>query len=182
MKDSATIKAKKQGLRARSAFKLQEIQRKYGILKRGQTILDLGAWPGGWSLIAAKYGKVYGIDLKLPEKVDNCTFIKGDVFENEWLEDIPELDVVMSDMAPKTSGNRDQDQFLSFELSERALEITKLKLRKGGSFVCKIFQGPDFKEFYDEVKKSFKSVGGYKPPTSKDKSKEMYIVAIGFQG
>jgi 23S rRNA (uridine2552-2'-O)-methyltransferase len=182
MQDKATMSARREGLRARSAYKLKEIQRKFGILKKDFVILELGAWPGGWTLIASKHGKVYGIDLKVPKPVENCEFIKGDVYDSEWLENIPKVNLVLSDMAPKTTGMRDKDQFDSFLLSERALEIAKLKLVKGGNFVCKIFQGPEFNEFRDAARECFQKLHIYKPPTSKDKSKEIYVVGIGFSG
>jgi len=181
-KDKHTIKAKKEGLRARSAYKLKEIQDKYGILKRGQVILDLGCWPGGWSLIASRYGDVYAIDLNGIIPIDHVNFVKGDVNDNEWLKRIPKVDLVLSDMAPHTSGNKEQDCYDSFLLCERALEIANLKLNLGGNFVCKIFQGAEFNEFLKEVRKHFEFVKSYKPPTSREKSKEMYIIGKGFRG
>ncbi len=180
-KDISTIKAKKEGLRARSAYKLEEIQKKYGLLKKGQIILDLGCWPGGWSLIASKYGHVYGIDLKLPENVNNCKFITADVNADSWLDEIPRVDVVLSDMAPHTSGDKEKDCYDSFVLAERALEIADEKLKEGGSFVCKIYQGAEYNEFLKDVRARFEFVKSYKPPTSKLKSKEMYVVGMGFK-
>jgi 23S rRNA (uridine2552-2'-O)-methyltransferase len=180
-KDSATIKAKKEGLRARSAFKLKEIQKKYKIISKGNIILDLGAWPGGWSIIASKYGQVYGIDLTNMDSIHGVNFVKGDVNEDSWLDEIPKLDVVLSDMAPKTTGNRERDQYDSFLLCERALEICSSKLKSGGNFVCKIFQGPEYEEFLVSVRSKFDFVKSYKPPTSKSKSKEMYIIGRGFK-
>ncbi len=177
----ATDRAKREGLRARSAYKLKELDKKYSLLSKARGILDLGSWPGGWSLVAARYAPVTAVDLKPQLPVDNVTFIQGDLFDDSVLERLPAADVVLSDAMVNTAGNA-RDQYLSYLLSERVLEIAKQRLRPGGNFVCKIFQGPDFEEFLSHVRPHFSFVKTTKPPTSRSSSKEMYVVATGFRG
>lgn len=180
IKDKTTLRAKREGLRARSAYKLKELNNKYRVLHGAKHALDLGCWPGGWSLVAAKFCPVTAVDLERMFPIDNVTFIQGDLFDDALLEKLPMADVVLSDAAPKTAGDSN-DKYRSFLLSSRSLEIATLRLRPNGSFVCKIFQGEDFDEFMAETRKHFTFVKSTKPPTSKPQSKEMYIVATGFQ-
>ncbi|RME53186.1 RlmE family RNA methyltransferase [Candidatus Woesearchaeota archaeon] len=174
-------RARREGLRARSAFKLLSIQKKYGVLKNNDVIIDLGAFPGGWSSVASRFGSVVGVDMKPVEPIEGCRFVKGDFFDDAVVAQLPVADVVLSDAAPATTGVRDQDQFRSFVLAERALFIAKQKLKRGGSFVCKVFQGREFESFVGEVRRVFSFVKTTKPEASRKESKEMYLVAKGFE-
>lgn len=186
--DHYTRKARKDNYPARSVYKLQEIQRKFRLIKKGQRILDLGCAPGSWLLHAAQLtgegGQVVGIDLKpvtgkLPRQTE---VFKGDVFN----PDGPMLraleggfHVVLSDMAPATTGNKDVDAARSFNLCEAALTIAEQNLLPKGAFVCKIFQGEDFKAFTERVKQGFQNCAIFKPQSSRKASREIFIVARG---
>ena len=180
-------RAKREGYPARSVYKLQEIDRRVHLLRRGQRVLDLGAAPGSWTLYAAervgREGKVIGIDLNearasLPPQV---TFQALDVFKLDAREQFgaDAFDVVMSDMAPHTSGQRHRDQFGSFELYMRALEIAQQVLAPGGAFVGKIFQGPELEQARSATRSSFDSVKIIKPEASRSESFEIFIVGSG---
>ena len=181
-------KAKKNGHLARSYYKLQEADRKYRLLSRGMRVLDLGCSPGSWieySLERVGHGAVVGIDRKeLGRTFKNVLFFQADIFElaaerirDEW----GPFDVVLSDMAPNTTGSSAVDAYRSFELSSRALSIALIALDKGGSFFCKIFQGSEFREFLDEAKKHFDKVNVFKPDSSKKNSREVFVVAKGLR-
>ncbi len=180
--------AKKDKFPARSVYKLQEIQRKYNLIKKRDKVLDLGCSPGSWLLFAAKLtgtkGRVVGIDLqpvatKLPAHVSVYTAdiltLNNDIFRSEGQD----FNVVISDMAPATSGNKHVDNARSFSLCQAALAIAQDVLIFGGSFVCKIFQGEDFKEFSDSVKGSFNKTRIFKPQSSRKASREIYIIGLG---
>lgn len=186
--DHYSQKAKKDRFPARSVYKLQEIQKKTHLIKKGNRILDLGCFPGSWLLYAAelvgKEGRIIGIDLKpvrlkLPDHVSAYT---GDIMNmDESLEAIigENFNVVLSDMAPSTSGNKWLDTVRSYELSSSALDIAERLLVRGGSFVCKIFQGEDFKEFTDAVKNQFDQFKIFKPQSSRKASRETFVIGIG---
>ena len=176
---------------ARSVFKLEEIQKKFGVLKSGSRVIDLGCCPGSWLLFASEVvgskGIVFGVDitpltLRLPP---NVHFIQQDVltWDESFVEAIgTNFQVVLSDMAPSTTGSKFVDSQRSLELSESALSISARVLRPGGAFVCKVFQGSDFKRFSDRVGESFSRVAHFKPKSSRKASKEVYIVASGKKG
>jgi 23S rRNA (uridine2552-2'-O)-methyltransferase len=179
-------RAKREGYPARSVYKLQEIDRRVQLLRRGQRVLDLGAAPGSWTLYAAervgREGKVVGIDLNpariaLPPQV---TFQALDVFGLDPLAAFGSaaFDVVISDMAPHTSGQRHRDQFGSFELYMRALEIAGLTLREGGAFVGKIFQGPELEQARAATRARFNTVRLLKPEASRSESYEIFLVGL----
>ena len=186
--DHYTRRAQKEKYPARSVYKLQEMQQKYRIVRKGNRVLDLGCAPGSWLLFAAEQtgpgGEVIGIDLqkitiKLPTQAQA---IQGDITDAEygWLEKVGrEFDVVVSDMAPATTGNRAVDAARSYNLCQAALDIALKALKPGGTFVCKIFQGPDFKAFEQDVRNSFKTIKNFKPQSSRKASKELFI--IGFE-
>lgn len=181
MKDFYTKKSRQEGYYARSVYKLKQLNKKYEIIKKGDRVLDLGCSPGGWvqaSLEAVgRGGKVIGIDLERAKvKAENFTFIKADVYDKKIMEEIEKVDVVLSDMAPKMSGVRELDQERSYDLARQALTAAKKKLKTCGNFVCKIFQGRDYQNFINEVKKEFKFVKTAKPEASKSGSKEMYVI------
>lgn len=183
MKDKFTLRAELEGYRARSAYKLLSLNEKYNLIKKNEHVLDLGAWPGSWMQVCFNLeAKVLGVDIKPIQSIPGCKFILGDVYESKTLDRIREYgryDVVLSDLAPKTTGINDQE--LSFELSYRAFEIAKEVLRRNGNFVCKIFQSSYLNEFLQELRKNFSFVKSVKPEASKMKSKEMYIVCKGYK-
>ncbi len=184
--DHLTRRARTENYPARSVYKLEEIQKKFKVMKKNDQVLDLGCAPGSWLLYAAKEvgtgGRVLGIDLspvdiKLPE---NVTTVKENVLN---LENLPFMDentffnVVLSDMAPSTSGRKDVDAIKSYELCCMALTVAEKYLRPGGHFICKIFQGNDFNEFQKMVKSKFKECKIFKPDSCRKQSKEIYIIA-----
>jgi len=185
--DHYSRRAKKDRYPARSVYKLEEIQQKHSLIKKGDKVLDLGCFPGSWLLYAAKLtgdkGRVIGIDLK-PVKIQvapNIEVITGDVFEIKAESLGNDFNVVLSDMAPATTGHKSVDSARSAGLCETALTIAERVLLPGGSFVCKIFQGPDFNQFLDSVRTGFKSQKIFKPLSSRKASKEIFIIGLGFK-
>ncbi len=184
-------RAKQENFPARSVYKLQEIQKKYSLIKKGYRVLDLGCAPGSWLKYAAgltgEKGRVVGIDLKpVTEGIpDHVRVLSGDVMElaenpDRCLELIGGgVDVVLSDMAPSTTGKKDVDAARSYNLSRAALLISEALLTPGGAFVCKIFQGGEFEEFIASVKSVFDSTRIYKPRSTRKESKETYVIGIG---
>ncbi len=185
-KDFYHQKAKEEGFLARSAYKLQEINKKFRLLKPGSRVLDLGCAPGAWVQVALPFvgakGVVVGIDLENIEKKDlsapNFRFIHGDAFKLKP-EDLPEgpFDVVLSDMAPKTSGIKVRDQALSAALCLHALETAKLHLRNGGSLVVKLFEGEDAEKVAKEIARHFETFKHFRPESTRQASKEIYLIA-----
>ena len=186
-KDQFFIRSKIEGYRSRSAFKLIEINEKYKFLKKNLSLLDLGSSPGGWSQVATKkiiLGKILAVDINPMEKIDNVDFIKGNFCESEIYEKIisyfnNKADVVLSDIAANTSGNKFLDSYKTGELSIKAMNLAKKILTQEGIFLCKIFMGSIFNEIRDTANKSFKKVVIYKPLSSKKESKEVYIFCKG---
>ena len=179
--------SKIQGFRSRSAFKLIEMNKKFKFLKRNSLLLDPGSSPGGWSQVAQKEitnGKILAIDIKSMQKIINVNFIKGDFRENKMHERIisffnNRIDVILSDMATNTSGNKELDSYRIGELCLNAMDLSKKILSKNGIFLSKIFMGSIFHEINDKAIKSFKKVVKYKPISSKKESKEIYIFCKG---
>jgi len=183
MKDKFTIKAKKEGYKARSAYKLLQLNDKYNLIKKGDKVLDLGCWPGSWLQVCWKSGcKCIGVDLRKTNlRLSNVKTYQLDVFSDKFFEVINEkFDVVLSDMAPNTSGNIEIDQFKSYELSERAFEIAKKLLKENGNFLVKIFQSDESNDLLKKMRASFKFVKSTKPVSSKKGSKEIYFMGVGF--
>ena len=178
MRDKFTAKAKAEGYKARSVFKLKNINNKFKLIKQEDKVLDLGAWPGSWSQYCLDLkADVDAVDLK-EVKIEGVNFIEADVFDEDLFEKLDKYDVVIIDLAPKTIGVRKVDNELSFEISMRALEIAKEVLNKNGNFVCKIFNSELFSGFIEEVKDSFRVIKILKPEASKKRSKEVYVVGI----
>lgn len=185
--DHYTRRAKKEQYPARSVYKLQEIQQKFKLIRSGQRVLDLGCAPGSWLLYAAKLvgpkGRVIGVDLKqttgkLPANAEVHT---GDVFDENagfWPEVGDTFDLVLSDMAPSTTGNSSVDAARSFYLCEAALAVARKRLKTGGGFVCKIFQGEEFEQMVGAVKGVFKQHKIFKPQSCRKASKEIYIIGM----
>jgi 23S rRNA (uridine2552-2'-O)-methyltransferase len=188
--DHLTRKARSEGYPARSVYKLMEIQNKYSVIKKNDTVLDLGCAPGSWLLYASRLagqnGKVFGIDLKAIdiELPPNVAAVQGDILamnEAVFWDSTEGLDAVLSDMAPATTGRKDVDALRSFELCEMALTVATEYLCKNGAFVCKIFQGNDFKAFQKRVKSFFQECRVFKPESCRKQSKEIYIIAKGMK-
>ena len=190
-KDSFYRRAREAGLRSRAVFKLEEIAGR--LLRRGDRVLDLGSWPGGWLQIASRRvgesGLVVGVDLhavdRLPES--NIRVLQGDLRDEETRLRVRETlgghaDTVLSDMAPKLTGVRARDEAQAEELQRLALEMARDTLRDGGSLVCKAFMGSGYKPFVDEVKRSFARVRATRPASTRKGSSELYVVATGFRG
>jgi len=179
--------AKRTGYRARSAFKLKQIQQKFHLFQNNNLVVDLGAAPGGWCQVASEYvgeqGMVIGADLSPIRPLEHVFCIQGDITKPETIQQILEkmngqkADVVLSDMAPDISGNYSVDQARSAWLCEHALEAALLLLKPGGHFVCKNFEGTETKDFLEKVKKHFSLVKIFSPEASRKSSSEIYIIA-----
>ncbi|HZS37407.1 MAG TPA: RlmE family RNA methyltransferase [Polyangia bacterium] len=185
--DSFHRRAKQQGFAARSVFKLEEIDRKHHVLRAGARVLDLGCRPGSWLQYAAKIvgerGALVGIDrAPLDVAIPRARIVVGDVFDvavEELRGELEAFDVVLSDMAPDTSGVRSADQARSEALFERALEIAELTLDRKGNFVGKLFMGPDWQRLVKRAREGFAEVRTVKPAGSRKESIEQYVVALG---
>jgi len=183
-RDIYVRQSKVDGYRSRSAYKLQEIDEKFKILKNGISFIDLGAAPGGWSQYAAKKvksGKILSIDLKKMENIDNTAQITGDFTETNFQAQIKEnfkskVDVVVSDMAVNTTGNKSVDSISTGELCKEAIFFAKDMLNKDGKFVSKIFMGSTFNEIVSVANNIFKKVSVFKPKSSRKDSKENFII------
>ena len=182
--------AKDQGYRARSAYKLLQMNRSYRIIKKGDKVVDLGCAPGGWLQVAMKEvgssGKVIGVDLKPVTPVAGATILQGSIEDPNVLSKIAEFlgckaDVILSDMAPNVSGVWDIDHARQISLSTIALGFAQQVLRVGGSSVFKIFEGEMLQEFKSELRKSFGKVLLSKPSASRQESSELYIVCLDFK-
>ena len=185
--DHYTHQAKKENFAARSVYKLKEIQKKHHILNKGARVLDLGCAPGSWLQFTAQTigpeGRLVGIDLtpvtlSLP---DHATVITGDVADIEahlTEAGIHRFDVVLSDMAPATTGNRHVDEARSVGLCEAALYVADQVLETGGHFVCKIFQGGDYKAFTDAVRQRFQRQTAMRPESTRKASREVFVVGL----
>ena len=180
-------KAKTKGYRSRSAFKLIELDEKFKFLKNGINLLDVGSFPGGWCQIVkekVKNGKILGIDKKEIEEIKGVKFLVGDFLDKESKTTITEhfqsnIDVILSDMAPNTTGNKSLDCIRTNELCLDILNFSKKILNKKGVLVSKLFMGEDFQEIKINAKKNFKKINFFKPNSSRDESRETYIHCSG---
>ncbi len=190
-KDYYYRKAKQEKYRSRAAYKLKQLNEKFKIIKKGHTVLDLGAAPGGWTQVLREFvgseGLVLGVDLSgiRPLEYDNVYTIKGDFTTPEVITQIKEkigrADVVVSDASPDISGVWDIDHFCSVELSREALALAKDVLKPRGNFLIKVFQGCEVDDFWKEVKPAFNYAKRTKPKASRDTSAEIYIVGKGLK-
>jgi len=189
--DHYTRLARKERYPARSVYKLQEIQKRFGVIRQGGSVLDLGSAPGSWLMHAADIvgpsGCVVGVDLVpvtvgLPPHVSVHTKDVCELVENPAAFFGREFDAVLSDMAPATTGSRGVDAARSYHLCEAALAIARQVLRPGGAFVCKIFQGEDFRAFTAAVKAGFSECKAFKPQSCRKASKEIYLIGKGKSG
>ena len=181
--DHYFIKAKEQGYRSRSAFKLIELNQKFKFLKKEIKLLDVGSFPGGWLQVAKKTiknGKILGIDKKKLIQIEGTSIIEGDFLEERSKNDIlkffnSKINVILSDMAPNTSGNKSLDAIKTNELCLSILEFSKKVLDKNGVAVSKLFMGEDFEAIKIYAKETFKNIRFFKPNSSRDNSRETYI-------
>ena len=191
VKDHFYKKAKKEKFLARSVFKLEEIDKKYNVLKKGELILDLGYYPGSWIQYSSKKvgekGRVVGIDIqpinKKLESLKNVTLYQKDIFAIKSLEDLgmqEAFDVVLSDMAPKTTGIKTVDQDRSLALVENVFEYLDVFLKKGGNFIIKVFDSQDAQNFLKNNKGLFKEFSFLKPKSTRSVSKEFFVIGKDF--
>ena len=193
--DYYSQRAKKEKYPARSVYKLSEIQEKFKILGKGDSVLDLGCFPGSWSLYAAEVvgpkGGVVGVDLQQAEQTPRpggaqIHWLCADIMEPEMIVQVrrirPAFRVLVSDLAPRTTGNRWADAQQSLALVRRTLEVAEVLLLNRGNYVCKVFQGEDFPEFVEGLKERFAMVKVQKPKSSRVESREVFVVAMGFIG
>ena len=182
-RDYFVRQSKIQGYRSRSAFKLIDMNKKFNFIKSNTYLLDLGSTPGGWTQVATKIitkGKILAVDVKQMEKQGNATFLFGDINDSKIQEKIVryferKIDVVISDMASNTSGNKNLDSYRTGELCLNAIAFAKKILIQDGVFLSKLFMGSIFQEIKKKAEKCFKKVVIYKPLSSKKESKEIYI-------
>ena len=191
-KDVYVQEAHKQGLRSRASFKIEEIQERDRLFKPGYKVVDLGAAPGGWSQYATtcvgENGRVVACDILPMDPIYGVDFLQGDFREQSVLDELlrivgdTEVDAVMSDMAPNMSGNLAVDQPRAMYLVELAFEMCNQILKKGGSFVVKVFNGEGTEAYLRMLRSAFKEVKVRKPDASRSRSREVYYVGLGFKG
>lgn len=185
-KDFFYNKAKQMGYRSRAAFKLKFINEKFHLIKKGDSVVDLGAAPGGWLQVAKELSgdTVIGLDLQKIEPIEGVITIKGDMTSLETQQKVFEkaemVNVVICDAAPNLSGNWALDHARSIDLATTALDVSSKLLAEGGNFLAKVFQGDLYQGFVDEVGRRFSKVYTYKSPASRAQSAEIYIIGKGF--
>ena len=180
--------AKRQQYRSRAAIKLSQIDLRYGLFRDGDVVVDLGAAPGGWSQIVrervGRAGRVIAVDIAPMAPIEGVKFLRGDFADPRIRSELFErlrkpADVVLSDMAPKLSGNRAVDVARGLDLADTALSFAIRALRPGGAFLVKVFQGDGYPAFLRRVGEHFQAVKGVKPSASSARSPEIYVLAIG---
>jgi 23S rRNA (uridine2552-2'-O)-methyltransferase len=188
LNDPYVAEAKRQGYRSRAAFKLIEIDDKLRLLRPGARVVDLGAAPGGWTQVAAqrvKGGQVVALDVLEMDPVPGATVLRADFYAPDALDQLRAAlggpaDLVLSDMAPPTTGETDTDHLRIMSLAETALAFALEALKPGGTFVVKLRQGSGEQEFFAGLRRHFATVRRIKPPASRPESSEVFIVAAGF--
>ena len=193
VKDFYYKKAKKDKYPARSIYKLEEVQLKYKFMRRGDSVLDLGCYPGSWSLYASEVvgrkGLVVGVDLQEADKIPRedgapIHWLCHDIFDPELIPRIRKIrsafKIMISDLAPRTSGNKWADHQQSIRLVRATLKLAETFLHSGGHYICKAFQGEDFPEFVNEVKACFKTVKVIKPKSSRTESREVFVLGLDY--
>ena len=186
-KDPYFREAKIQGYRSRAVYKLIEMNKKFKFIQKNSLLIDLGSSPGSWAQFASKEitkGKILAVDILPMKEIDKVDFINGDFLDKNIFEKIKiyftsKADVILSDMASNTSGNKELDAYRTGELCLNAMNLSKEILRDNGVFLSKLFMGSVFKDINETAKKSFKKVVIYKPLSSKKESKEIYIYCKG---
>lgn len=192
LNDSYVAEARKLGYRSRAAFKLRQLDDKFGFLRPGASVVDLGAAPGGWAQVAVercgKQARIIGIDLVEVAPIEGVTLLTGDFLEPEALTRIEELldgrqvDVVLSDMAAPATGHTQTDHLRIMGLAEAAADFAEAVLAPGGTFVAKVLQGGTESSLLARLKKNFTKLRHVKPAASRSDSAELYLVASGFRG
>jgi len=199
-KESYYKQAKKEGYRARSAFKLFDIQKKFNIFKRAFYILDIGCAPGSWLQVEKKFAeenlikyndhyyhrdhyKILGVDIEKTSPIENIEILKADITQPEIQTEIysffqSKLDLILSDASIKKTGNKFSDHLKQLTLCHKILELARKNLKFKGNLVIKAFQGSDFNKFYKEMKPSFRILKSYKPKSSKKKSNEIFLIGL----
>ena len=185
-RDQFFKKSKVLGYRSRASFKLIELNKKFNFLSKKNFLLDLGSYPGGWSQVASKIialGKILSIDIKKMEPIENVSFMKWDIFEKDIDKKIlnffeRKIDVVISDMAADTTGNKSLDSIRTNQLCFEAINLSTKILKPKGVLVTKLFMGDDFIEVKNLAKRTFKSVNFFKPKSSRSESKETYLHCV----
>lgn len=191
-KDPYYKRAKGENYRSRASYKLMQLNKKYKIIKKGNKILDLGAAPGGWSQVAIEKvedeGVVIGVDLKKikPFPDENYYFIKGDFTDEAIQSEIIEksdgkVNAIISDASPSLSGIKDVDHLRSIDLANSVIKVSEKILAKNGNILIKVFQGEEFKNLIDKLKKKFKVLKTTKPSSSRKKSSEMYVIGLKYR-
>lgn len=179
-------KARHEGYRARSIFKLKDLNRKFGLIHQGDSVLDIGSFPGSWLQACKDFRAefILGVDLKKINDIEGTNFIQADINSHDIYKKISmhrqKFDCVISDIAPKTTGNMDQEK--SIDLTGRAYDIARVFLKQKGNFLAKVFQGKGVEELFNRIKKDFEFAKITKPQASKKRSYEAYIVAKNFKG
>ena len=194
VKDYYYKKAKKDKYPARSVYKLEEAQAKYQIIKRGDSVLDLGCYPGSWSIYASELagpkGLVVGVDLQQADQAGRTDgapiqWLCQDIRDPEFIPMVkkirPGFRVLISDMAPRTTGNKWADAQNSINLVYTSLEIAEQLLLNKGNYICKVFQGEDFPKFVNEIKKRFTMAKVLKPKSSRIESREVFVLGTGYK-
>jgi 23S rRNA (uridine2552-2'-O)-methyltransferase len=186
--DKTYLRAKNEGFRSRAAYKLMEIQTKFGIIRRDDNIVDLGAAPGSWLQIERTLtdARIIGIDLNPIAELDGIETIEGDINDPAVVEMVKEklevVNIVLCDASPKLSGHKSYDQARIIDLNEQALRFACKVLKPGGNFAVKSFQGSDFPEFYAKCKLNFYAVKTCMTKSTRKGSTELYVVAKNFKG
>lgn len=188
LNDPYVTAAKREGWRSRAAFKLIELDDRFALIQRGARVVDLGAAPGGWAQVAIRRGaaKVVALDLLPIDPIQGVTILQGDFTDDAVLAEVNDAldgqaDLVMSDMAPNTTGHGATDHLRIMGLAELAMDFASRALAPGGAFICKVFQGGSERAMLDALKLSFQQVRHAKPPASRKDSSELYVVAQGFR-
>jgi 23S rRNA (uridine2552-2'-O)-methyltransferase len=188
LNDPYVAAARSQGFRSRAAFKLIELDEKFHIIRPGCRVIDLGAAPGGWTQVALQRGaaRVIGLDLLAMDEIAGATLIQGDFTDPALPEQLAALlggpaDLVLSDMAPNTTGHTPTDHLRIMGLAELALDFAINNLTQGGGFVAKLFQGGSERQMLATLKTRFATVRHAKPPASRKESSELYVVATSFR-
>ncbi|MFJ4197522.1 23S rRNA (uridine(2552)-2'-O)-methyltransferase RlmE [Pseudomonas sp. NPDC089534] len=190
--DPYVKQAQKDGYRSRASYKLLEVQEKYKLIRPGMSVVDLGAAPGGWSQVTSRLiggqGRLIASDILEMDSIPDVTFIQGDFTQDEVLAQILEavgnsqVDLVISDMAPNMSGTPAVDMPKAMFLCELALDLATRILKPGGNFLIKIFQGEGFDAYLRDARQKFDKVQMIKPDSSRDSSREQYLLAWGYRG
>ena len=183
-RDQFFKKAKVLGYKSRAAFKLIELNKKFNFLKKNSNLLDIGSTPGGWSQVASKIitnGKIVAVDITPMEELENVIFLNKDFLEERTQEKIlkifnSKIDIIISDMAENTTGNKSVDSIRTNNLCSEVINFSLKTLAQKGTLICKLFMGEDFLEVKNLAKNNFKKVDFFKPESSRSESKETYII------